>query len=101
MALAEHYGWGTEPVIAPALITLAGSLIWAGEFDEGKRWLRRTARALQTDTGPDIGLLMHNVSGMLHACQGRLHSAFEEFSAAERLQSRLAGSHTLASQMTG
>jgi LuxR family transcriptional regulator, maltose regulon positive regulatory protein len=101
MAFAEHYGWGTEPVIAPALITLAGSLIWAGEFDEGKRWLRRTARALQTDTGPDIGLLMHNVSGMLHACQGRLHSAFEEFSAAERLQSRLAGSHTLAGQMTG
>jgi len=98
IALAEHYGWGTEPVIAPALITLAGSLIWTGEFDEGER---RTARALQTDTGPDIGLLMHNVSGMLHACQGRLHSAFEEFSAAERLQSRLAGSHALASQMTG
>ncbi len=44
---------------------------------------------------------MHNVSGMLHACQGRQHSAFEEFSAAERLQSRLAGSHALASQMTG
>ncbi len=48
IALAEHYGWGTEPVIAPELITLAGSLIWTGEFDEGERWLRRTARALQT-----------------------------------------------------
>src|SRR5438132_3869465 len=33
IALAERYGWGTEPVIAPALITLAGQMIWTGEFD--------------------------------------------------------------------
>jgi LuxR family transcriptional regulator, maltose regulon positive regulatory protein len=39
IALAERYGWGTEPVIAPALIMLAGTMIWAGEFDEGERWL--------------------------------------------------------------
>jgi LuxR family maltose regulon positive regulatory protein len=100
IALAEQYGWGTEPVIAPALITLASTMIWTGEFDEAERWLRRTARALQTDTGPDLALLMHIVSGMLHACQDRLHEAFEEFSAAERLQSGLAGSHALASQVT-
>ena len=100
IALAEQYGWGTEPVIAPALNTLAGTMIWTGEFDEGERWLRRAARALQTDTGPDMGLLMHIASGMLHACQDRLHEAFEEFSAAERLQSGLAGSHALASQVT-
>ena len=100
IALAEQYGWGTEPVIAPALNTLAGTMIWTGEFDEGERWLRRAARALQTDTGPDMGLLMHIASGMLHACRDRLHEAFEEFSAAERLQSGLAGSHALASQVT-
>jgi LuxR family maltose regulon positive regulatory protein len=100
IALAEQYGWGTEPVIAPALITLASTMIWTGEFDEAERWLRRTARALQTDTGPDLALLMHIVSGMLYACQDRLHEAFEEFSAAERLQSRLTGSHALASQVT-
>ena len=63
IALAERYGWGAEPVIAPALITLAGTMVWTGEFDEGERWLQRTARALQTDTGPDIGLLVHLVSG--------------------------------------
>jgi LuxR family transcriptional regulator, maltose regulon positive regulatory protein len=47
-----------------------------------------------------VGLLMHVVSGMLHACQDRLHEAFEEFSAAERLQSGQAGSHAVASQVT-
>ncbi len=100
IALAEQYGWGTEPVIAPALNTLAGTMIWTGEFDEGERWLRRAARALQTDTGPDMWLLMHIASGMLHACHDRLPEAFEEFGAAERLQSGLAGSHALASQVT-
>ena len=40
IALAERYGWGAEPVIAPALIMLAGTLVWTGEFDEGERWLR-------------------------------------------------------------
>ena len=101
IALAERYGWGAEPVIAPALVTLASTMVWLGEFDEGERWLRRAARALQTDTGPDIGLLMHIVSAMLQACRGCHHEALEEFSAAEYLQSRLAGSHALASQVTG
>jgi len=101
LALADRYGWGAEPVIAPALITLAGTMIWTGEFDEGERWLRRTARALQTDTESDIRLLMHIVSGMLQAGRGRHHEALEEFSAAEHLQSRLEGSHALASQVTG
>src|ERR1700728_4850517 len=41
IALAEQHGWGAEPVIAPALLNFAGALIWAGEFDEGERWLRR------------------------------------------------------------
>ena len=100
IALAEQYGWGTEPVIAPALNTLAGTMIWTGEFGEGERWLRRAARALQTDTGPDMWLLMHIASGMLHACHDRLPEALEEFGAAERLQSGLAGSHALASQVT-
>ena len=101
IALAERYGWGAEPVIAPALITLASTMVWLGEFDEGERWLRRTVRALQADTGPDIGLLVHVVSGMLPAVRGRHHEALEEFGAAEELQSQLEGSHALASQVTG
>ena len=101
IALAERYGWGAEPVIAPALMTLAGTMVFLGEFDEGERWLRRTEQALQTDTGPDIRLLLHQTAGILHAGRGRHHEALEEFSAAERLRSRLEGSQALASQVTG
>jgi LuxR family transcriptional regulator, maltose regulon positive regulatory protein len=99
--LAERYGWDTEPVIAPALMTLAGTMVWLGEFDEGERWLRRTEQALQTDTGPDIRLLLHQTAGMLHAGRGRHREALEEFGEAERLASQLEGSQALASQVTG
>jgi LuxR family maltose regulon positive regulatory protein len=101
IALAAEHGWGTEPVIAPALMTMAGTMVWLGEFDEGERWLRRTAVALQTDTGPDLSLLLHHTTAILHACRGHRQQALEEFTAAERLGSRLAGSHALASQVTG
>ena len=101
IALAERHGWGTEPIVAPALVTLAGVLVWTGEFDEGERWLQRTAQALQADTGPDIRLYLHLTAGILHACRGRHREALEEFSAAEHLRSQLEGSHALASQVTG
>jgi LuxR family maltose regulon positive regulatory protein len=101
VALAERYGWGTEPVIAPALMTLAGTMVWLGEFDDGERWLRRTERALQTDTGPDIRLLLHQTAGMLHAGRGWHREALEEFGEAEHLASQLEGSQALASQVTG
>jgi LuxR family maltose regulon positive regulatory protein len=101
IALAERYGWGAEPVIAPALMMLAGTLVWTGEFDEGERWLRRAARALQTDTGPDLRLHAHLASGLLQAGRGRHREALQEFSAAERLASQLEGSHARAGEMTG
>ncbi|HJY55558.1 MAG TPA: LuxR C-terminal-related transcriptional regulator [Streptosporangiaceae bacterium] len=101
IALAERHGWGAEPVIAPALVTLVGNLVWTGEFDEGERWLQRTRQALQTDTGPDIRQLLHLATGRLYAGRGRHHEALEELSAAERLQSQMEGSHAQASQMTG
>jgi LuxR family transcriptional regulator, maltose regulon positive regulatory protein len=101
IALAERHGWGAEPIIAPALVTLAANLAWTGEFDEGERWLQRTMRSVQADTGADIRLLVHMVSGMLQAGHGRHQQALEEFSAAEYLGSQLADSHALASQVTG
>jgi len=101
IALAERHGWGAEPVISPALITLAGTLAWLGEFDEAERWLQRTAQALETDTGPIMRLLLHHTTAQQRACRGRLQEAFEEFSAAEHLRSQLEGSHALASQVTG
>ena len=100
IALAEQHGWGAEPVITPALVNLAGALIWVGEFDEGQRWLRRTARALETDTGPIIRLLLHMGTGMLMSGRRRQHEALAEYSAAEHLQARLEGSHALMRQLT-
>jgi LuxR family maltose regulon positive regulatory protein len=101
IALAERYGWGMEPVIAPALIMLAGTMVWTGEFDEAERWLRRTVPALQADTGPDLRLHVHMASGLLQAGRGRYHEALQEFSEAEHLRSQMEGSHAWASQMTG
>jgi LuxR family maltose regulon positive regulatory protein len=57
-------------------------------------------QAVQADIGPDIRLLLHQTAGMLRACRGRRLEALEEFRAAERLQSRLAGPHALANQVT-
>ena len=101
IALAERYGWGTEPVIAPALMTLAGTMVFLGEFDEAEQWLQRAERALQTDTGPDIRLQLHQTAAILHAGRGRRHEALQQFGAAEDLASQLEGSQALASQMTG
>jgi len=101
IALAERYGWGTEPVIAPALMTLAGTMVFLGEFDEAEQWLQRAERALQTDTGPDIRLQLHQTAAILHAGRGRHHEALQQFGAAEDLASQLEGSQALASQMTG
>jgi LuxR family transcriptional regulator, maltose regulon positive regulatory protein len=100
IALAERHGWGAEPVIAPALVNLAGALIWTGEFDAGQHWLTRAARAAETDTGPVIRLLLHIGNGVLLAGRRRLPEALAEFTGAERLQAQLAGSHALAGQLT-
>jgi LuxR family maltose regulon positive regulatory protein len=99
--LAERHGWGEEWTIAPALVTLAGTMAWTGEFDEAWRWLRRAALTLQTDAGPDIRLLLHQTTGMLKAARGQNQEALEEFSAAEYLQSQLEDLHATAGQVTG
>jgi LuxR family transcriptional regulator, maltose regulon positive regulatory protein len=100
ITLAERYGWGSEWVIAPALLTLAAAVTWTGDLDQGERLLQRAAQALQADTGPDIRLLMHIVRGLLQAGRSRPQQALEEFSAAERLRRQLVGSHALGSNVT-
>ena len=101
IALAERHGWGTEPVIAPALLTLAGTMVWTGELDEAERWLQRAARALETDAGPGIWLRAapHDRDAPRRA--GCHQQALVEFAAAGRLQPQLASSLALAGQMSG
>jgi LuxR family maltose regulon positive regulatory protein len=62
--------------------------------------MRRTRLALQTDTGPDITLLVHQTAGILHAGRGRHQEALEELSAAEDLGSQLADSQALGTRTT-
>ena len=101
IALADRYGWGAESIVAPALIALAGTMVWTGDFEAGDRWLERAVQALHADAGPDMRLLVHITSGMLQAGRGRHREALAEFSAAEYLGSQLADSHALASRVTG
>jgi LuxR family maltose regulon positive regulatory protein len=72
---ASRHGWDAEPVIVPALLTLAVSRIFTGDFDEGERWLQRAEGALEEDAGPGIRLLAHIVSGLLQAGHGHLREA--------------------------
>ncbi len=101
IALAERHGWGDEPMIAPAMVTLAERMIWAGDYDEGERWLRRAESAARADSGPGVRLRLHLVTGMLHAGRGRHHQALKEFTAAERCGAQLVNSLALASRVTG
>ena len=101
IALADRHGWGAEPVIASALIVLADTMIWRGEFDEGERWLQRAERAVQADDGPGIRFRLHLKFGMLHIGRGHLPEALEEFKAAKRFESQLVSALALASRVTG
>jgi LuxR family maltose regulon positive regulatory protein len=94
IAAAERHGWGTEPVIAPALLTLAAATIFMGDLDEGEQWLQRAGRALGADTGPGIRLLAHTVRGMLGAGRGRPAAiAVDGLARPGQPGERLAGGH--------
>lgn len=96
VALAERHGWGDRPMLAPALGTLANLTIWMGEFDAGEHWLRRAREVTEAEIDPAVAVLVHTVTGMLHAGRGQSPSALEEFEAAARAQSRLSGVHAFA-----
>jgi LuxR family transcriptional regulator, maltose regulon positive regulatory protein len=94
--LAERYGLSDRPVLAPALGALASIAVWMGEFEEGERWLHRGWEVLQADIDPAAAVLLHMVTGMLHAGRGEHRSALEALTAAVQAQSLLTGVHILA-----
>jgi LuxR family maltose regulon positive regulatory protein len=97
---AARHGWHTEPVIAPAQVTLAGILIWTGEFDHGQRWLDRARRSTRAGSEPGIRLLIHLISAILPAARGQHGEALAEFVAAGQVQALMAGRHALSSRVT-
>jgi LuxR family transcriptional regulator, maltose regulon positive regulatory protein len=101
IALAARHGWDAEPVIAPAQATLAGILIWTGEFDHGEQWLDRARRATWAGAEPGVRLLMHLNSAILPAARGWHREALAEFTAAGQVQKHMAAEHALTTRVTG
>jgi LuxR family maltose regulon positive regulatory protein len=101
VTLAERHGWDDRPILAPALAAVAGVAIWMGEFDEAERWLHRAWEVADPHTDPAAAVLLHMVTGMLHAGRGQHESALEAFAAAARAQSLLTGVHALAPPVIG
>src|SRR5260370_35990708 len=83
-------------MLAPALGGVACISVWMGEFEEGERWLRRGWEVVQADIDPAAAVLLHMVTGMLHAGRGEHQSALEALTAAVQAQARLTGVHILA-----
>ena len=96
VALAERYGLGDRPILAPALGAVACWAIWMGEFDEGESALRRAWEVAEPQIDPAAAVLLHLVTGMLHAARGQHQAALEAFAAGAQAQSLLTGVHALA-----
>ena len=102
VALAERHGLDDHPIMAPALGALAGAAIWMGEFDEANRWLRRAWEVAEAQIDPAAAVLLHALTGMLHAGRGQQQAALQAFAAAARAESLLTGVHAaLAPRIAG
>jgi LuxR family transcriptional regulator, maltose regulon positive regulatory protein len=99
--LAERYGLGDRPILAPALGAVAFWAIWMGEFDEGERALRRAWEVAKPQIDAAAVVLLHMVAGQLHVARGQDHAALEAFAAGARAQSLLTGVHALATPVVG
>jgi LuxR family transcriptional regulator, maltose regulon positive regulatory protein len=98
--LADSYGWENEGAIAPALLTLAGTSFWAGDFVTGETWLQRAAKVIEPGTNLPVDLLFHLEKGMLNVGRRRLGEALTEFEEAQRMQSLMIGEHVFAASAT-
>ncbi|HYY17970.1 MAG TPA: AAA family ATPase, partial [Streptosporangiaceae bacterium] len=97
---AARHHWDAAPVIAPAQATLAGILVWTGQFDDGQQWLDRARRATQAGGEPGVQLLIHLISALVPAARGQYREALLEFAAAGRAQALMAGQHALTARIT-
>jgi LuxR family maltose regulon positive regulatory protein len=101
VALAERYGLGDRPILAPALGAVAFWAIWMGEFDEGESALRRAWEVAEPQVDPAAAVLLHMVTGQLHAARGQHQAALEAFAAGAQAQSLLTGVHAFATPVVG
>jgi LuxR family transcriptional regulator, maltose regulon positive regulatory protein len=83
--LAEHHGWGEEPVVAVACTMVGGAMLARGRLGEADRWLRRAEHALRAEVGVGPNLAFHDARGMLELASGRYQRALASFRTAEQL----------------
>jgi len=55
VALAERHGWGTDPVIGPALVAWAASLMQTGQLEQAEQCLARADQTVRADLEPALG----------------------------------------------
>ena len=101
VALAERYGLGDRPILAPALGAVAFWAIWMGEFEAGESALRRGWEVAEPQIDPAAAVMLQMVTGQLHAARGQHHAALEAFAAGARAQSLLTGVHAFATPVVG
>jgi LuxR family maltose regulon positive regulatory protein len=101
VALAERYGLGDRPILAPALGAAAFWAIWMGDFDEGESALRRAWEVAEPQVDPAGAVMLHMVTGQLHVARGQHQAALEAFAAGAQAQSLLTGVHALATPVVG
>ena len=99
VALAERHGWGDDPVIGPALVGWATSLMQAGRLEEAEDVLARADRTVRADLEPAVGFLLHLTHGGVHLARGRAAAAAESFRDAERTQLLLVTGSPLGLQL--
>ena len=99
IALGEEHGWGADPVIGPALVTLGAAFIQAGRLEEGERWLNRADRTLLVDSEPAVGAMLHLSRAALHIARGQDDKAVNSCREAERLGLQLVKRSSLAIQL--
>jgi LuxR family maltose regulon positive regulatory protein len=101
VALAERHGLGDRPILAPAHGAVAFWAIWMGELDEAQRALRRARDIAEPQIDPAAAVLLHLVTGQLHAAREQHQAALEAFAAGAQAQSRLTGVHAFATPVVG
>jgi LuxR family maltose regulon positive regulatory protein len=98
LALAERYGWLSEPVVPMVFAALATVDVWRGMFDEADGWLVRAEQALRPNAEPAKELFVRYARGLHLLGCGRLDDAAAMLARAHGLQGAMRSPDPLGTQ---
>ena len=87
--IADARGWGSDPVVAPALVMIAALDMWQGRFDEAEQSLARAQDPVSRGGDPPTRLLANLVRGMVEVARGRDEQALASLRAANEVRALL------------